>query len=277
MSHHSLIIIGEDESQLLPFAMLDTEIEGIPVLEKETVTERLLEWHNKNTKETFEKWLEELCGIPVIGLNEEPDITGIHRFSYARKDEEGTVVSVIERENPNGKWDAFQPGGRWSDFFLLYDGTRTHSAVLKDIDFSGMARTRLENSLRFRSEVFDVLRGFPPVKPFREILREVGDVTTARKVYFEQPGVQNLIEKDTAYDVGDVLEPDLPEFVEKMTILATTPFAFIKEGEWHERGEMHWFGCVDERIPLKAWSEFCTEQLYSLPPETVLSVYDIHC
>ena len=53
-------------------------------------------------------------------------------IKYRETDEKGNVVIPF---NPNGKWDWFVIGGRWSDEIVLKDGSAASYAQIKDIDF----------------------------------------------------------------------------------------------------------------------------------------------
>jgi hypothetical protein len=45
--------------------------------------------------------------------------TGKHKYGYAELNEQGEVVKVIKRTNPNSKWDWYALGGRWNGFLKL--------------------------------------------------------------------------------------------------------------------------------------------------------------
>lgn len=58
----------------------------------------------------------------VVKHGESPDLSGKHKYGYALLDENGEVVKIIDRTNPNRKWDWYQIGGRWAGHFKLKDG-----------------------------------------------------------------------------------------------------------------------------------------------------------
>lgn len=65
--------------------------------------------------ESFADWLgPDWSGIPLIPHGEEPDLAGEHKYGYALLDETGGVVKVVDRTNPNKKWDWWEVGGRWA-------------------------------------------------------------------------------------------------------------------------------------------------------------------
>lgn len=53
-------------------------------------------------------------------------------------------------------------------------------------------------------------------------------------------------------------------------------FAVVKDGKWYERGKMGWFGVVSDQKDEDAWSEDVKQLLTSLPPDTLLTMYDRH-
>jgi hypothetical protein len=55
-----------------------------------------------------------------------------------------------------------------------------------------------------------------------------------------------------------------------------TPFAVLKDGEWHEQGEAGWFGAVANAKDDAAWAAEADALLQDLPPATLVSVWDCH-
>ena len=53
-------------------------------------------------------------------------------------------------------------------------------------------------------------------------------------------------------------------------------FAFLKDGEWVERGQMGWFATVSDEKADGEWNAQYLEMLKSLAPDTLISVYDCH-
>lgn len=53
-------------------------------------------------------------------------------------------------------------------------------------------------------------------------------------------------------------------------------FAVVKDGKWYERGKMGWFAVVSDEKDKDAWSEEVKQLLASLPPDTLLTMYDCH-
>lgn len=72
-----------------------------------------------------------------------------------------------------------------------------------------------------------------------------------------------------------IKENDIEEsYVERNKRFST--FAVVKDGEWYERGDMGWWGCVtDEKEPGR-WEEEFNKLLNSVSDDTLLSMYDCH-
>ncbi|SCM71580.1 conserved hypothetical protein [uncultured Pleomorphomonas sp.] len=62
---------------------------------------------------SFRDWLESWHDAKVVRPGEQPDLRKEHKYGYAVVDEAGAVVKIIDRTNPNAKWDWWVVGGRY--------------------------------------------------------------------------------------------------------------------------------------------------------------------
>lgn len=109
--------------------------------------------------------------------------------------------------NPSSKWDWYEIGGRWSSMLLGKDGNLYDYLPADQIDFEAMRADRLAS-----------------LQPYKEFID--GD---------------HIYKKE--YLLGKY--PDEQTYIKKMTEFST--FAVVTpDGEWHEKGEMGWFGCSSE-------------------------------
>lgn len=53
-------------------------------------------------------------------------------------------------------------------------------------------------------------------------------------------------------------------------------FAVLKDGQWHEKGDMGWFGMVSDEKPDEDWQKQFTDLMSDVPDDTLVSVYDVH-
>lgn len=283
MSHFVVIVVGDNvEEQLIPYTEFESSgIEGSHVVEKDITDDMRREWQESDADTvSFTEWVADYEEIPLIRESEKPDIADVHKYGYAVIDENKEIVKVIARTNPNGKWDWYTIGGRWNGYFTRYDGSRVNAAMVKDIDFAAMLKRSLDRELELYSRVHEILRRYPPVKTFDELLAENNNnADEARSQYWAQPAIVEINKNDTIFPLihDQYLTNSLPEFVNNVMYRTVVPFAIVKDGEWHEKGEMGWFGTHTPHITDKEWAEYVTNMLLSLPGDTMLTVIDCHC
>jgi hypothetical protein len=63
---------------------------------------------------TFLEWLVDREGRRVVERGSTPDLIEEHKYGYVLLDADGNVKKIIKRTNPNGKWDYWTLGGRFS-------------------------------------------------------------------------------------------------------------------------------------------------------------------
>jgi hypothetical protein len=77
---------------------------------------------------TFAKWVADYHGHKTVLHGEQPDLKEAHKYGYALLGADDTVTQVIDRTNPNKRWDWYQIGGRWSGMLQLKNGYRDDQA-----------------------------------------------------------------------------------------------------------------------------------------------------
>lgn len=65
---------------------------------------------------TFAKYVEDNSGKKVVPFATSPDLREKHKYGWVEVDENGDVTKVIDRTNPDKKWDWWKLGGRWTSF-----------------------------------------------------------------------------------------------------------------------------------------------------------------
>lgn len=58
--------------------------------------------------------------------------------------------------------------------------------------------------------------------------------------------------------------------------ISLVPYAFIKDGEWHSKGDMGWWGISTNNKPEEEWDKHFWEMFYQLPDDTMIWLYDLH-
>lgn len=264
------------------------------------------------TVETFAEFASGYYGGPIVRPEDgepDPKANPELKYGWVRVDEAGEVLEVIDRTNPNKKWDWWVVGGRWSGFLTpkahadaLPDsdpnapakgrpgllGSEANPAgvdVIRkgDVDFDAMRAAARERAAASWDKVHAIIG--PHVDGFRswDAIREecAGDHDKAREVYHAQPLRQALAaaSKDNTDLVWINVEDYLvtrEEYIQRASDRATVLFGVLKDGQWVERGEMGWFGCVSGEKDRDGWNRDFNAMLDALPDDTWLTVVDCH-
>ncbi|HEX5676450.1 MAG TPA: hypothetical protein VFX91_00630 [Alcanivorax sp.] len=262
--------------------------------------------------ESFAEWVSGYYGGPIIKPGDivDPKANDELKWGWVKVDEKGQVLEVIDRTNPNQKWDWWVVGGRWSGFLtpkaevdtLPQDspnapkkgrpgllGSEANPAGVDmirkgDVDFDAMrAAARSEASERWQKirAITGDLSDFVTWDQMRE--RHPGNIETARKAYHEQAAKRALAEAAKKDGSRDLIWISLDEFavshdryVESKANSATVAFAALKDGQWVERGEMGWWGCVSDEKDKDVWNRDFNAMLDALPDDSWLTVVDCH-
>lgn len=246
--------------------------------------------------ESFAEYAAENYGAPIIAEGVEPDLEDEHKWGWTRVNAAGEVLEVIDRTNPNKKWDWYVLGGRWAGFFKMKPNVRgiqgrpglmtpaagegtADSAFKMDIDFDGMraeARAEAEQEYdRFEAAVKDC----PKAQTWTEVRQaHERNIDAARDAYNAQSAIIAL--KEAGIDPwGCAIEQygyDRAAYITRSEAGRLGTYAILKDGEWIARGEMGWFGFSDDHMTKDEWDKRYLELLESLPDDTLLSVYDCH-
>jgi hypothetical protein len=249
--------------------------------------------------ETAAEWIEGYFGWNPLRAGEERGAD--HKYGFIELNEAGDVVRCIDRTNPNKKWDWWVMGGRWSGMMKMNadvapilgrpgafdnEAPKGHGdmAMFGDVDLVGMRAAASEDAGR----VWDRAReaaGSLPVPRLWDVVRDeiiaAGQpIDDARTIYHEQPAIKALRQAFPQ-------QWDIDEEVKALTISrddacaagasrALSTFAIVKDGEWHERGSMGWWGAVSGEMPESDWNKRVAELLDGLPATSWLTIVDCH-
>lgn len=163
---------------------------------------------------------------------------------YEKTDNEGNIYSTY---NPKSKWDWYQVGGRFSDMLMTNDGCR-NSARVGDVDFSPDP-IAYEEALRF----WDVAIDHQPAKE--------GEKYT---LWYTEQYYRDY------YGDRETYARDCSQFI---TYAVVTP-----DEEWHEKGEMGWWGMSSETPnEAKDWNEHYRERFIdAADPDWYITIVDCH-
>lgn len=248
--------------------------------------------------QSFAEWAADWYGLHFVREGHEPDLADLHKYGYivVRKAE---VVAVVDRTNPNKKWDWWELGGRWTGFFKMKPNRppimvgrpglmterakRGHGDVAKkrDIDFDGMRDEAGDKAAERWDVVNAVLREHPPLETWESARARFENIDDARDFYHKQPAMVALrankqASEHTLWDGPDKYLVSRVEYVQRARDSAISTFAVVRDGKWYERGKMGWWGVVSDEKDDAEWSRQFAALLDELPDDTLLSVVDCH-
>jgi hypothetical protein len=257
--------------------------------------------------ETFSEYVKGHYGRETVPFGEQPDLAGVHKYGYALTDEGGNIVKVINRTNPERRWDWYKVGGRWNGYFKLKSGVRgiigepglqtmdknyrppaddrADQCLKGDIDIDGMRDEAGEKAASRYDLFLKVTAGLPPSISW-DAVREKHrtgsgendiDYAASREEYNSQPMVEALrANEETIWFEVDEFLCTREAFVDRARRDALATFAVVKDSKWYERGSMGWWGCVSDEKDRDEWLKQFSDLIDSLPDNTLLTVVDCH-
>lgn len=155
---------------------------------------------------------------------------------YGFVNEKGEVVKLTRRTNPNSKWDWWKIGGRYSNVLITYHGSPRDCAPWSTVDVTATNAARLANREAAKAEAAAMIADG------------------------NSPALVGLF-------YGDVItERPQPAWT----------FAVLKDGTWHERGQMGWFGIAYNEKPNQDWDAQFATLLKSIRSDQYVWVVDCH-
>lgn len=167
----------------------------------------------------------------------------------------GENGEVYSTGNPNGKWDWYEIGGRWSGMLKLKKSINgcinTDQAYKREIDFTP-SPDEIKKAKRFW-ELY--VEGDKPKNSDEEKI-------VKNEFYNKEYYLKEYSSKD--------------DYVTRSTEFST--FAVIKNGTWYEKGEMGWFGMssATHKESGKWDRSFFDKWIKNLPDDAFLTVVDCH-
>lgn len=241
---------------------------------------------------SFEEFVKREYERPVLKTGTEPDLHGEHKWGWIEADEDGKVVSFIDRTNPNAKWDWWVEGGRWSGRLLLKNGSRADSALAQDIDFETMAaKATKEATERFDQYCEKYLKleeGFVSWVKVRDEMFP-GEIEAARNFFNAQPLIEEYRKEvphfgmfgpgPDSFGAGTELsvEDRKKNYISLAVFGCISTYAVVKDGQWQAKGEMGWFGMSNDEVSEAEWSQKFMEVFKQAIDENLLiTIVDCH-
>lgn len=290
MSHFTVLVVTQNgtrkelEQALAPFHEFectghdDQYVKDVEMLEE--AHEEYLQYGEEG--QTFLGFVESYYSVSMILEGTSPDKKSEHKYGYCVVNTRGEVISVIDRTNPNAKWDWYTVGGRWSDFFLTTSGGFSDSLKKDQIDVEGMKQNASEKA----EERYDVVHqaispsAFASYKPFKHFIDLYPkDRDVAREHYHDQEACKQkatLRNEKPEYSWIDLEEYNVSKeaYLQQARDTALQTFAFLTKGEWFEKGDMGWFAIVSDEK--KDWPSMFQQLWDEVPDDHYITLVDCH-
>lgn len=199
--------------------------------------------------------------------------------------------------NPNGMYDWYVVGGRWSGFFKPQEGKTgeigepgsggnvaregwVDSIKIADIDWAAMYADASKEANEMYDKVEKIANGRPLPSWGAYVAEHDGNARAAREAYSE-----NEVAKDFAaaqifvWDgLHEAFGTSREEYVAKCTATVGTTFAILKDDVWHVRGQVVQkdgeYEYVEESQAV--WSKKMRVIFDSVDPQTIVTLIDYH-
>ena len=250
--------------------------------------------------ESLAEWAEGYYGTKPVAFGEQPELEGRHKYGYMQLGENGELVKLVKRTNPNAKWDWWVVGGRYAGRLKTKSGhCNGNQARIGDLDLEALRREAVFSRANALDTAIDQLRSKNNCSTV-EIeeawksfvvsggiagLKERQPVGVAIQDYFEKIQPEDPARK--AFEMSIVAlfcglfgvgvpdtEPSLSDWAKSAPPLTT--FAVVNEGQWFQLGEMGWWGIVSDKMDEAEWEQSFVKLLEELDPEYWITYVDCH-
>ena len=235
------------------------------MLKKDWLTKHGDSWYSAERKEESYKYYKgklDLVKKYLDGTITDKECHDLYCEDEDKMDEEGNILSTY---NPESKWDWYSVGGRWGGELKIkkskvkeYGSDTVDEALKGDIDWAAM--NSIEPEQRERAKRF--WKYYVMEEPYpgteEEKRDELGFIMYKPEYYLKRyKTIEGYLKSISTWYLRAVLDDD---------------------GEWHEVGQMGWFGCSSESEDEDAkWEdEFYDRFIKPLPEDAMLTVIDCH-
>lgn len=250
---------------------------------------------------SFLSYCEVKRDLPVLKAGDVPDKEHTHRNGWVAVDANNEVVDVIRRKNPNGIFDGYAIGYSYRGFIRLKDnlvaeevgawnGERPRwdkevqepftydSAPVYAIDFQANGAKMLESELKkydqFNAKYGHLLHGYLNWHQCISKFESEGDFQYKKAGEFdEQQELTKALKGDREYDIyvaHYLLEREM--FVDFIQKFYSTPYAYIKDGEFHTKSDL-WGNYMSKE---DVWEFKYHDMVKELNPSDWITIIDIH-
>jgi len=255
MSHFPVIVIGDNiESQLQPYHEYEcTGIDDEYVVDVD-VTDKAKKEFEESDGSDFHEFCKDWYGCGVIMRDDK----------------------VFIKTNPNAKWDWWVVGGRWADLFNITEGQR------KDFDFLATKEKRKVEAEGYFDKLTAITDGIePPENTWKQLVDIYKDnIEEARSIRQNHPWIKAIAaDEDLRWrrdDEVEIFTKGRDKYVQGEVERSCSPYAIVKNSEWHAKGKMGWFGISDDQKTQGDWNKTVNDMIIIGRGDERLTVVDCH-
>lgn len=183
--------------------------------------------------------------------------------------------------------DGYTVGGEWENFLVALPGKKGRRGPntekrdghydkmrVKDIDFDKMFEEATEEAQLVYDKVQAIIAG-RPVVTFEEYLAKHDNVRQATQAFQDQPVVKELNTAGHFFLPSSIFH-NREDFLYESAQPLILPHAVIKDGVWHQRGTLSWFGMVENAKSWREWAAEVKTLIEEASPTAWLTVVDCH-
>jgi hypothetical protein len=253
MSHFSMIVVTDEKPTeaalhaiLLPWHEYESTGFEEYVVDVDKTTEALAAYAKRGDDEREQspaEWAAEYYGVPIKHPGTHVDA----KYGSIEVDAGGNLLRVIDRTNPNRKWDWWQIGGRYKGKIALANAVEVDSARFGDVAMAFMKRMRVRDRQRTVDGIYEWLAS-------------------------QSERGLCLARDDTWGDFNVPEGQTLDDWIASAPALSS--WGFVVDGEWRERGPMGWWDISSDDNP--DWQQEADAILAAIRPDQWITVIDCH-
>ncbi|AUR91247.1 coil containing protein [Vibrio phage 1.158.O._10N.261.45.E12] len=202
-------------------------------------------------------------------------------FSEFLSDNYGYIINddgVIGRfTNPNNQWDWWVIGGRWSGKLIDKNGSQGDQFYKKDIDYDAMKSSSVQSKIGDYEKAQSAFGGELFIS-WQDMMKDESITRDEQRAkYHAQPAIVRFKKEfDNPFVSAEEFNMDRESFIKKSEFEGISTFAILHNGNWIEKGDMGWWGCVSDEKCLSEWQEVYEKALSEIPDDNYLIVVDCH-
>lgn len=276
MGSFIVTVVGANpEQQMLKYSSVNSIERPNPYIQLFDATDTLHEKIPLNFDGCIPTFLNDMYCLSELKAGDVPDFNETHVYGYFTLGDDGKIDKLFERKNPLEECDGFVLGGGWAGFYFIKPG---HTGVQIGTPRRG---TVIRPNTADMAEKGSI--------DFERMMREAGEKAAQHYDAFYALAAKHNNYIDEAFEeeffkgTQDGTFPmyastydynyERSHFIKLREYYEISSYAFIINGEINKKP--HSIGPLPPDVEI-AWLESVWNKLFSLPDDTLFSLYQCH-